>query len=840
MAENISSPLQTLKSHTSDVTCCDFGKNFTFASGSSDKTVRAWEWNRGFGYEELPFSPVGSHTYGVTDARFSPQGTMLATSSIDGSTVLWNIRTGCRLHTFIQPNGNAVRVCRFTPDSTQLATAGDDGTICIWNLAYRSLVRTIKGHEETVQALTTSPDSFLVASGCSQGLLNIWDLDGNQKASQDAAHDLGVTGADFCPIPQSVANGAKSNFLLATCGHDHLVRLWNVSSGKLRVVLEPLSKLSGHSSTVLCVRFCSSGTIFASGSMDKTVRVWETSGKCIQILDGHTRYIASCAFSRDGSIIATGSNDKTIKIWDLAGRLSLDSELVPHTRNTLEKVANSSSEAHMMKQVEDEQTVSDVKLLQRLDCGSAVNGCSFSPTSLTTLLAAGTGDKLLKVWRNQNGRFVEMPYSPIEAHRYSVNQVEWSSDATLVCSCSLDGTAALWQTESGQRSHISLQSSGAGVRTCRFSPDGCWVVTGSDDEKAVLRSLPSGAVHGVLCEHTEAISGAAFSPDSRVLATCDLMGTIRLWDIDSLHCLVAIKSAHDLGTQSCDFSPSESANKCGRYLLASGGNDSMVRLWRLDVTEIKPGQNQAAQLKCLTAHGGNITCVRFAPNGQLLASAASDKTARVWNVLQGDCLFVLETHSSIVTCCSFSSDGSLMATGSLDKSVIVWQLPKAITIRSLAEERLKQQKRKLEDWTSKDVGRWLSWLDIPEVPPTRYFTLTGADLLQFTALDLAQHLGFEGDMVVSELTCQLFWLRREQDETLVRPEDLLTGGVPHELLCPITQELLREPVLCAAIDEWFLGGKLSSPMTNLPLPEACYVPNIQLRKQICSLLFGDP
>jgi WD40 repeat protein len=108
-----------------------------------------------------------------------------------------------------------------------------------------------------------------------------------------------------------------------------------------------------------------------------------------------------------------------------------------------------------------------------------------------------------------------MPFSPLEAHRYSVNQVEWSPDGSLLCSCSLDGMAALWQSEvvfaithfmdlfdydfcvqNGQRSNISLQSSGAGVRTCRFSPDGRWVVTGGDDEKAVLRSLPSGAKHG--------------------------------------------------------------------------------------------------------------------------------------------------------------------------------------------------------------------------------------------------------------------------------------------------------------------------------------------------------
>jgi WD40 repeat protein len=54
--------------------------------------VRAFEWVPGVGFKEVSFSPIGHHSYGVTDARFSPQGTMLATSSIDGSTVLWNNR----------------------------------------------------------------------------------------------------------------------------------------------------------------------------------------------------------------------------------------------------------------------------------------------------------------------------------------------------------------------------------------------------------------------------------------------------------------------------------------------------------------------------------------------------------------------------------------------------------------------------------------------------------------------------------------------------------------------------------------------------------------------------
>jgi WD40 repeat protein len=48
------------------------------------------------------------------------------------------------------------------------------------------------------------------------------------------------------------------------------------------------------------------------------------------------------------------------------------------------------------------------------------------------------------MWQRYESRFKEVPYSPIEAHRYSVNQVEFSPDGSLLSSCSLDGIAALW------------------------------------------------------------------------------------------------------------------------------------------------------------------------------------------------------------------------------------------------------------------------------------------------------------------------------------------------------------------------------------------------------------
>ena len=68
---------------------------------------------------------------------------------------------------------------------------------------------------------------------------------------------------------------------------------------------------------VWSVSFSPDGTKVASGSMDKTVKLWDvTSGECLQTLEGHSDYVNSVSFSPDGTKVASGSYDKTIKIWE--------------------------------------------------------------------------------------------------------------------------------------------------------------------------------------------------------------------------------------------------------------------------------------------------------------------------------------------------------------------------------------------------------------------------------------------------------------------------------------------------------------------------------------------
>lgn len=79
------------------------------------------------------------------------------------------------------------------------------------------------------------------------------------------------------------------------------------------------------------------------------------------------------------------------------------------------------------------------------------------------------------------------------------------------------------------------------------------------------------------------------------------------------------------------------------YLLATCGNDSLVKLWHVIISnnpspdsDIRPSNTgmRYKEKKSLTGHGGNVMCVRFSPvHGEVLGSVATDRTARIWSVV---------------------------------------------------------------------------------------------------------------------------------------------------------------------------------------------------------------
>lgn len=321
MANMVASLIHTITTHTADVTSVSFTQG-KLASASADKTVRLWSTED---FSELPCSPLLGHSFNIHTCRFSPFGTVLATCSTDGRLILWDVKTGETNAILQHPSKGAIRVCRFSPDGSRVVTGSDDDTICIWEVSTKKLVRSFTGLEENAVTLTYSPDGHYLVSGSPNGDLCVWDASfghGRHLSLKVDAHDLGVTCCDFSPTYGSARNlqCTMVNLLLATGGKDDLIKLWTFTAeiGSPNVLLKCRDSLPGHSDLVMTCAFNPLGTLLASGSLDKTVRLWDPiKGLALFTIDAHSRFVTSCAFSVDGTLLATASNDRTAKIWKL-------------------------------------------------------------------------------------------------------------------------------------------------------------------------------------------------------------------------------------------------------------------------------------------------------------------------------------------------------------------------------------------------------------------------------------------------------------------------------------------------------------------------------------------
>ncbi|CAG8678076.1 6516_t:CDS:10 [Cetraspora pellucida] len=106
-------------------------------------------------------------------------------------------------------------------------------------------------------------------------------------------------------------------FYFATAGHDRTARLWSCDH------IYPLRIFAGHLSDVDCVKFHPNSKYVITGSVDKSVRMWDVQrGSCFRIFSGHVGGIYCMSVSPDGRILASGGEDKTIMLWDLgSGKL---------------------------------------------------------------------------------------------------------------------------------------------------------------------------------------------------------------------------------------------------------------------------------------------------------------------------------------------------------------------------------------------------------------------------------------------------------------------------------------------------------------------------------------
>jgi WD40 repeat protein/serine/threonine protein kinase len=294
--------------HTSPIFTPDGSE---LVSGSDDGTVRIWDLR----LAERNGILRGHESF-VYDVAFSPDGQQVASSAWDGTARLWDATTG-RQTGLLKHEKSIIAGVTFSRDGRRLATVERDRGITLWDVAARTVLRTwstATGYWDGDPRAALNPEATLLACGCAEGPVRLWDVAGGQEVAELKGHEGASFDVAFHPDGR----------LLASTGQDHTVRLWDVAKRACVGVLR------GHTDKVWCVAFSDDGTLLASGSHDKTIRFWDArTGEPLGVTPVGT-VIYGLAFSPDNTRLAAGCADSTVRLFDVATREQV-AELRGHT-----------------------------------------------------------------------------------------------------------------------------------------------------------------------------------------------------------------------------------------------------------------------------------------------------------------------------------------------------------------------------------------------------------------------------------------------------------------------------------------------------------------------------
>lgn len=386
----------------------------------------------------------------------------------------------------------------------------------------------------------------------------------------------------------------------------------------------------------------------ATGGIDGTIRIWNLeTGKCVRALIGHNSYVYGLSWSPDGNTLASGgSYDGTARLWDV-------------------------------------RTGRPLKVLRGMKEFSTL--CDWSPDGKQLVVVGGTSG-FVWLWKALSGEGKE-----VTSFGHYITSVQWSPDGEQIAISAQQQPATILNLSSGKASRYLGKPEDA-IVVARWSPDGKTLATGNAttiglwdvEVEAETIEVPPKKLEGPG-------SALAWSPDGSQLVAATPTD-VQIWSLKDAKVVKKLPTVANrlnwLGTGTqilCQTSVAISTwdtatDKAVQQIDAAGLTPPLWTPNRpivlgMGTTSLSLWDaNTAKALKTLTGHTAAINAAAWSKDGKLLATASSDKTARIWEASSGKLLKTLEDHKGVVTCVGFAADGKTLATGGSEPLVRLWSV----------------------------------------------------------------------------------------------------------------------------------------------------------------------
>lgn len=428
--------------------------------------------------------------------------------------------------------------------------------------------------------------------------------------------------------------------LFATGSRDGIVRLWDVESGQQLAEFETEAEPIYETELVYGVTFSPDGTRLAARA-GRTISIWDVPARQIHtLIEEPATWFSrddTMLFSPDGTLLAMTTPDGVL-LWDVGGQEISDfrsfwsiyrSSLLFSPDGTHLAARYRSSN---LRVTYDPAIVWDLESrdydYRHFSGTDHVNHAVFSPSGSMFAYAAG---EVVTVRDLDNG----LPPIEFTDHTAQVLHVAFSADETTIAAITIEGTIRVWNIETGQQ-QIVLES----YSDWRTDRPFLW------GDRSITW-----------------VASVAFSPDGETLASASMDGSVRVWNVETgqqravlegygadIMRRTGLPEEYSEDIPSVDFSPDGNT-------IATGSFDHTIRLW---------DTNSMQQTAHLYGHTYYVWQVRFSPDGTLLASGSSDDTARLWDIASGQQRFQFTLEPAIfdfteVVDIDFSPTGSLLA-----------------------------------------------------------------------------------------------------------------------------------------------------------------------------------